>query len=62
MLILFLNIRNWLDSEEGKSLPGYGSLLGFVAGLLMIAAALLGGFFLAYFGTSVMGWFGGGAG
>jgi hypothetical protein len=62
MLILFLNIRNWLNTEEGKALPGYGSLLGFIAGLLMIAAALLGGFFLAYFGTSVMGWFGGGAG
>jgi hypothetical protein len=65
MLTLFLNIRNWLDTEEGHGLAGYGSLLGFIAAVLMLALALLGGFFLAYLGTAGtagMAWSGGGAG
>ena len=65
MLILYLNIRNWLYNEEGRGLAGYGSLLGFIAAVLMLALALLGGYFLAYLGTTgtaVAGWSGGGIG
>jgi hypothetical protein len=65
MLILFLNIRNWLSTDEGRILAKHGTLLGFIAALLMIALAMLGGFFLAYLGTEAapaMGWAGGGAG
>jgi hypothetical protein len=65
MWILFLNIRNWLAAEEGHILAKHGRLLGFVAALLMIALAMIGGFFLAYLGTeaaAAMGWAGGGAG
>ena len=65
MSILYLNIRNWLVAEEGQVLAKHGRLLGLVAALLMIALAMIGGFFLAYLGTeaaSAMGWVGGGAG
>ena len=47
MLILTLNILHWLYSEEGWGLAGYGSLLGFIAAVLLVAVAMLGGFFLA---------------
>ena len=65
MSILFLNIRNWLITDEGRILTKYGSVLGFIAALLLIAVALMGGFFLAYVGTEVAaatGWSVGGAG
>jgi hypothetical protein len=60
--ILFLSIRNWLVAEEGHILAKHGTLLGFIAALLMIALAMIGGFFLAYLGTAGMAWAGGGAG
>ena len=65
MLILYLNIRNWLNTEEGQTLAKHGTLLGFIAAVLMLALALLGGYFLAYLGTTgtaVAGWSGGGIG
>jgi hypothetical protein len=63
--ILILNIRNWLVAEEGQVLAKHGRLLGLIAAMLMVALALLGGFFLAYLGTeaaAAMGWYVGGAG
>ena len=65
MLILSLNILNWLKSEEGQDLAEYGLLLGFLAVVVMIAVATLGFYLLAYFGTvgtAVMAWSGGGVG
>jgi hypothetical protein len=65
MLTLFLNTRNWLNTGGGKGLAGYRWLLGLIATVLLVALALLGGFFLAYLvtaGTAGVAWSGGGAG
>ena len=51
MLLLYLNIRNWLDSEEGQDLAEYGLLLGFLAVVVMIAVATLGYYLLFFWGT-----------
>ena len=51
-MTLFLNILNWLSAEEGQIPAKHGRLLGLIAALLMIALAMLGGFFLAYLGTA----------
>jgi Flp pilus assembly pilin Flp len=64
MLALYLNIRNWLKSEEGQDLAEYGLLLGFLAVVVMIAVATLGYYLLFCFGTlagTVGVWTGGGA-
>ena len=64
MMILILNIRNWLNTEEGQDLVEYGLLLGFIAVVVVVAVAALGESLLAYFGalaTAVAAWFGGGA-
>jgi Flp pilus assembly pilin Flp len=64
MLIPVLNIRNWLNSEEGQDLAEYALLLGLIAVVVMVAVAALGDGLLAYFGSAaaaVMGWSGGGA-
>jgi Flp pilus assembly pilin Flp len=64
MLVPLLNIRNWLNSEEGQDLAEYALLLGLIAVVVMVAVAALGDGLLAYFGSAaaaVMGWSGGGA-
>ena len=65
MLNLYLNIQNWLNTEEGQDLAEYGLLLGLIAVVVMIAVALLGDSLLAYFSVlaaAVEGWSGGGTG
>ena len=65
MLILSLNILNWLNSEEGQDLAEYGLLLGLIAVIVMIAVAALGNSLLAYFNriaAAVAAWSGGGTG
>jgi Flp pilus assembly pilin Flp len=65
MMIVFSNIRNCLNSEEGQDLAEYALLLGLIAVVVMVAVAALGDGLLAYFGSAsaaVMGWSGGGGG
>jgi Flp pilus assembly pilin Flp len=51
MLILTLNILNWVKREEGQDLAEYGLLLGFLAVVVMIAVATLGYYLLDYWST-----------
>lgn len=53
MLILFRNILSWVIAENGQSLARHGLLLGFIT-VLLVAVAMIGGFFLAYLGTMGM--------
>jgi pilus assembly protein Flp/PilA len=65
VLILYLHVFNWLNSEEGQDLAEYGLLLGLIAVIVMIAVAALGNSLLAYFDTlsaAVGSWSGGGTG
>jgi Flp pilus assembly pilin Flp len=61
MLDLYLNIRSWLNTEEGQDLAEYGLLMGLIAVVVVLAVSLLGASLLAYFGylgVEVEGWFG----
>jgi Flp pilus assembly pilin Flp len=51
MVMLSLNILNWLRNEEGQDLAEYGLLLGFLAVVVMIAVATLGYYLLVCWGT-----------
>jgi pilus assembly protein Flp/PilA len=65
VLILYLYVSSWLDSEEGQDLAEYGLLLGLIAVIVMIAVAALGNSLLAYFNriaAAVAAWSGGGTG
>jgi pilus assembly protein Flp/PilA len=65
MLNLYLNIRNWLNAEEGQDLAEYGLLLGLIAVIVMVAVAVLGESLLALFdrlAAAVAAWSGGGTG
>jgi pilus assembly protein Flp/PilA len=65
MLNLYLNVRNWLNTEEGQDLAEYGLLLGLIAVIVMIAVAALGDSLLALFdrlAAAVASWSGGGTG
>jgi Flp pilus assembly pilin Flp len=66
MLILSLNIRNWLISEEGQSLADYGLMLGLIAVVIAVAVAALGDDLFTFLGAVVKAvavtWSGGGAG
>jgi Flp pilus assembly pilin Flp len=62
---LYLNIRNWLNNEEGQDLAEYGLLTGFLAVVVMIAVATLGYYLLAGWGALALAigvWTGGGFG
>ena len=65
MLNLYLNICNWLNTEEGQDLAEYGLLLGLIAVIVMVAVAALGDSLLALFNRladAVASWSGGGTG
>jgi Flp pilus assembly pilin Flp len=65
VLSLYLYVFNWLGSEEGQDLAEYGLLLGFIAVIVMVAVAALGGSLLDYFNriaAAVAAWSGGGTG
>jgi Flp pilus assembly pilin Flp len=63
MLKLYLNIINWLKSEEGQDLAEYALLLGLIAVVVMVAVMALGQSLLTFFSTlatSVAAWASGG--
>ena len=63
MLKLYVNILNWLQSEEGQDLAEYALLLGLIAVVVMVAVMALGNSLLTFFQTlaaSVAAWAGGG--
>jgi Flp pilus assembly pilin Flp len=65
MLKLYLNILNWLNSDEGQDLAEYALLLGLIAVIVMAAVVLLGEQLFAFFNYlqgEVGGWIGGGGG
>jgi Flp pilus assembly pilin Flp len=62
MLKLYLNIMNWLNSDEGQDLAEYALLLGLIAVVVMVAVIALGNSLLAFFNTlaeAVGDWAGG---
>ncbi len=63
MVSLYLNIINWLKSDEGQDLAEYALLLGLIAVVVMVAVMALGSSLLAFFNTiaaAVAAWAGGG--
>jgi Flp pilus assembly pilin Flp len=65
MLELYLNIINWLNSDEGQDLAEYALLLGLIAVVVMGAVMILGNSLLAFFtglAASVTAWAGGSSG
>jgi pilus assembly protein Flp/PilA len=63
VLNLYLNIINWLKSEEGQDLAEYALLLGLIAVVVMVAVMALGNSLLGFFNTlsaAVAAWAGGG--
>ena len=63
MLQLYVNILNWLNSEEGQDLAEYALLLGLIAVVVMVAVMALGNSLLTFFQTlaaAVAAWAGGG--
>jgi pilus assembly protein Flp/PilA len=65
MLNLYLNLINWLKSEEGQDLAEYALLLGLIAVVVMVAVMALGNSLLGFFNTlaaAVGAWAGGGTG
>jgi len=49
MLELYLNIMNWLNSDEGQDLAEYALLLGLIAVVVMAAVMFLGQSLLQFF-------------
>jgi Flp pilus assembly pilin Flp len=49
VLKLYLNIMNWLNSDEGQDLAEYALLLGLIAVVVMVAVIALGESLLGFF-------------
>jgi Flp pilus assembly pilin Flp len=59
MLKLYLNILNWLNSDEGQDLAEYALLLGLIAVVVMVAVIALGEGIRSFFqtlATAVAAW------
>ena len=60
MLYLYLQIKNWLEREEGQDLAEYALLIGLIALVAVAGGTLLGEGVSTVMGTiasEIQGWF-----
>ena len=60
MLYLYLQIKNWLEREEGQDLAEYALLIGLIALVAVAGVTLLGEGVSTVMGTiasEIQGWF-----